>query len=108
MASEHTKAPWTYQRAMNYEGFSIAPQGTVVTLAAVQFCHGPAVTIECHNFPGETEANARRIVACVNVLEGISTEEIEQGVLRNVIVKIAEELERFKYRRPKPDSVPAP
>jgi len=32
-----------------------------------------------------TEANARRIVACVNACEGLSTEALESGALRKVI-----------------------
>jgi len=31
---------------------------------------------------GQDEPNARRIVACVNALEGIPTEELEQGLIQ--------------------------
>jgi len=40
----------------------------------------------------EAEANARRIVACVNACEGIPTEALEAGVVRELV----EALERCK------------
>ncbi len=46
----------------------------------------------------EDEANCRRIVACVNVLAGLTTEEIENGILKQVIEKVAEALDKFKAK----------
>lgn len=68
--SKHTPGPWTYQPARNYEGFSIAPRGTLPTLAAVQMPHGNPrlINITAFNFPGETEANARLIAAAPDLL----------------------------------------
>jgi hypothetical protein len=62
---EAVSRPWEYGKARNYEGFYIAPQGTLPTLAAVERC-GDRLNIQCFNFPGQTEANARLIVRAVN------------------------------------------
>lgn len=43
-------------------------------------------TVE-HGDPVELEANARRIVACVNACAGISNEALEAAAIRNGIVK---------------------
>jgi len=42
---------------------------------------------------GEEEANARRIVACVNACKGIPTEALEAGVLKGVLEVLADILE---------------
>lgn len=52
-----TPGPWGYGMASNYEGYYVSPANRLPTLAAVQ---GP---ISVHNFPGQTEANARLIAA---------------------------------------------
>lgn len=38
----------------------------------------------------EQQANARRIVACVNALEHISTEDLESGRMQNLAVRLAD------------------
>ena len=68
----HTKGPWKFRKAVNYEGFSIHPVNTVLSLAACER-FGTNMTINCFNFPGETEANARLIAAAPELLEACET-----------------------------------
>lgn len=68
---KHTPGPWEYHPAMNYTGYSIAPLGTLPTLAACER-FGESLTITCFNFPGSTEANARLIAAAPDLLESLS------------------------------------
>jgi hypothetical protein len=72
---EHTKGPWTYQPAANYAGFAVFPRGTLPSLASVERPKGNPETcnIECHNFPGNTEANARLIAASPDLLDACQT-----------------------------------
>src|ERR1700687_3987469 len=44
-----------------------------------------ALLDDCHAAESEREANARRIVAAVNACEGIPTEALEQGVVRELL-----------------------
>ena len=66
----HTPGPWEYWPASNYEGFAIAPRGTLPTLASVERC-GHMVNIQAHNFPGQTEANARLIAAAPDMANAL-------------------------------------
>lgn len=65
MGAQHTPGPWRYGYANNYDGFYIAPDVSLPTLAAVQV-DGRA---NVFNFPGQTEANARLIAAAPELLE---------------------------------------
>lgn len=67
----HTPGPWTYHPAANYVGFAVFPRGTLPSLASVERPRGNPETckVQCHNFPGETEANARLIAASPDLLE---------------------------------------
>lgn len=71
--SKHTAGPWEYSTAMNHVGFSIAPVGTLPTLASVERPKGnrETVNVQCFNFPGETEANARLISPSPDLLEAL-------------------------------------
>ncbi len=44
--------------------------------------------------PNVGRANARRLVACWNALEGISTEALEQGMLEDLIADVRKILDR--------------
>lgn len=73
--SEHTKEPWSQQYDDNgfYEIMG-APQGMIA--------------FTCRE--GHTdEANARRIVACINALEGVSTEHLEKYGIPDFAEKIS-------------------
>lgn len=66
--SNHTKEPWLCDKrtvyALNKKGFNIFS----------------AVVQDCRTSNSELEENARRIVACVNACEGISTENLEDNL----------------------------
>lgn len=66
--SGHTPGPWEYYPARNYKGFEIAPKETGPSLARCM-AFGVNMTIECYNFPGDAEANARLIAAAPELLE---------------------------------------
>lgn len=68
-----TPGPWEYFEARNYVGYAIAPKGTLPTLASVERPRGNErlVNVNCFNFPGETEANARLIAAAPELLEAL-------------------------------------
>ena len=68
----HTTEPWAYD-------------GSDVVATIDQF---PTVIADCINHASivrhNAEANARRIVACVNALAHVSTEQLESGELLNM------------------------
>jgi hypothetical protein len=68
----HTPGPWRYGHANNYDGFYIAPDVSLPTLAAVQ-TDGRA---NVFNFPGQTEANARLIAAAPELLGALEKAEL--------------------------------
>lgn len=78
--NKFTPGPWEYGKATNYEGFYIAPKGTLPTLAGCER-FGKNMTVCCFNFPGETEANARLIAAAPELLEALENlvETVEQA-----------------------------
>jgi hypothetical protein len=67
IVERHTPGPWRYGRATNYDGFYIAPDISLPTLAAVQ----TDGRVTAFNFPGQTEANARLIAAAPSLLEAL-------------------------------------
>ncbi len=73
-----TAGPWEYGKAHNYVGFYIAPKGTLPTLAAVERCGAGQMTIQCFNFPGDTEANAAMIAAAPTMYSYIQ-KKAEEG-----------------------------
>lgn len=87
--SEHTKGPW----AVNFTKFS-----------EVRAENG-AVIARCVKLTSLTnlEANARRIVACVNACEGISTEHLINNLpIRELVTRHSEalrEIEALKAER---------
>lgn len=72
--NEHTKEPWSVaEEAFDNDGIHESVIRGLDGRAAI------AVTLEFGpNNPGMREANARRIVACVNACAGITTEVLEQ------------------------------
>lgn len=66
---QFTPGPWRVCDSDNLSGFSIAPENTLPTLACVERCSDGNVHIECYNFPGSTEANARLISAAPDLLQ---------------------------------------
>lgn len=76
MEKKHTPEPWAIRRT--WDGKPVLD------------IEGP-LPDHCHEiarlpiFTTRVEANARRIVACVNACAGISTEDIESGKLGNIL-----------------------
>lgn len=66
----YTKGPWKHRIAVNYEGFSIHPVNTVLSLASCER-YGENIAINCFNFPGETEDNARLIATAPELVEAL-------------------------------------
>ena len=65
MSEKYTRGPWKTEG----EGIHALIRGGDATIVAVR-----------HRLPADVhEANARRIVACVNACEGISTENLEDN-----------------------------
>ena len=79
----HTPEPWSLQR--DYNGH---PDGIVAGKSDVV----QTICYEDHSEIDWTEADARRIVACVNFMQGTDTETIEQYLADNTIYN-----EGFEY-----------
>ena len=75
--SNHTKAPWLFDGKVVY---ALNEKWVNIFSAFVQ---------DGKTGEDELKANARRIVACVNACEGISTETLEQGSTLAKITKSA-------------------
>ena len=87
--SEHTKEPWGVVSEKWYLNGqpSIVGRNGAGFAVALMAPWGPAV----NDSVDKREANARRIVACVNACAGIPTEAIEAGVvdaLRKAVVNL--------------------
>lgn len=91
-----TPGPWEYRKAQNYDGFCIAPRGTLPTLAACEG-FGEKMTVECFNFPGQTEANAALLAHCRNEFADL-LKIVEQIVYANGASR-----ETIEYARTKLD-----
>jgi len=72
----HTKGPWHKGRAYECEDWIIFARGIPWQLAYLR-------DDKRANWP--LEANARRIVACVNALEGFDIAAIEAGVVKQLV-----------------------
>ena len=81
--SEHTKEPWGVVSEKWYLNGqpSIVGQNGAGFAVALMAPWGPAV----NDSVDKREANARRIVACVNACAGIPTEAIEAGVVGELV-----------------------
>ena len=85
MIEKYTKGPWQLS----------APEGRYDTWLILCSAPHEVVHIAPRFKSGERdkeqeEDNARRIVACVNALEHISTEDLESGRMQNLGVRLAD------------------
>ena len=80
--SEHTKEPWIFEAPdADFSGIIIGKHGGEVV-------------------DGEfTEANGRRIVACVNACEGMGDPEKEIALLRAELAELRKDAERYRFAR---------
>ena len=78
MSAQHTPGAWTVG---GLDGRIIGPLCDERQFGGGEITRQKAVCTVIDRV-GETSANARRIVACVNALEGLSTEDIEAGKLQ--------------------------
>ena len=78
--AEHTKGKWVVDEDNEY---------LVAIMVGDCFCY--IADCDSTNYSGQfdkpasDEANARRIVACLNALEGIPTEALETGITKELI-----------------------
>ncbi len=72
---KHTSEPWQFGH-FGTESFWIGPNETTVSVAFVPH--------DCDSARDESRENARRIVACVNALEGVPTDWLESFKIGNV------------------------
>ena len=95
----HTPEPWQQKHDYNLEGAvriianvdaDIDHTGTHYTYDTVAICHD-----DFDETLPNAESNARRIVACVNALSGISTEAIEAGGVQELAQLLADCLVRL-------------
>lgn len=77
----HTPAPWH-----NPCGEAIFSSDGKVCIGETQY--GPIGGINHAKDRAEARANARRIVACVNVLAGLSTEVLESGTREEIAAEL--------------------
>lgn len=88
--SDHTAGPWGY--ALCHEATPHYEIGPLDEDGRVDLIESVAVTVSGYApaLVREAEANARRIVACVNACEGLSTEALEQGVVGELLAALKE------------------
>lgn len=75
--TKHTPEPWRFICANDETGH----EPCIMRCDAIGLVSAPQHPAD----EAEDEANARRIVACVNACAGISTEALESGALREVV-----------------------
>lgn len=68
MSTKHTPGPWVISSSL-----LVCNQEAKIVTNCTPMLDVPSISISIH----EAIANARRIVACVNACEGISTETLE-------------------------------
>ena len=87
MADEHTPEPWgLHGPAAN----STIYPGEIQCIGSTK--HTEPIAL-CMDYLMSAQANARRIVACVNACKGLTTELLEDGVEAAVQALISERLQ---------------
>lgn len=84
MSEQHTPEPWLVSKRTV---FALNERGTNIFSALVQ---------DAHTSTEELEANARRIVACINACAGFSIEELEGASLFNDSISAQDEIDSLK------------
>jgi len=87
--AKHTKEPWNVYRSNRHETYDIEGEDDCI-MQLWRLCE------ETHNvIPYDNaEANARRIVACVNACRGLPTKELEDIGLVGAVGTVIADLER--------------
>lgn len=83
---EHTREPWKYGKELS------ASAGEWLISVDAGSCWRGNPIAETRPATGDEQANARRIVACVNACAGVTTKELEQG---GFVAGLIERLERL-------------
>jgi len=84
---EHTKEPWSLGEWIDDQERYIDAVNGDKDLNFTKW-EGLAVVFGSDDFPGgheKCEANARRIVACVNALQGVDTETLEKAISLGIV-----------------------
>ncbi len=71
--NKHTRGPWRHQQGYNNVFTTSDPENGVGSTIVI----ATALASQVAGGADEADANARRIVACVNACEGFSIEELE-------------------------------
>ncbi len=77
---EHTREPWVYHSGMIWKPERKDNQMSEDDIPIARMARETSGTI-----PTERDANARRIVACVNACKGHSTEMLKRGYIGVII-----------------------
>lgn len=94
MSDKHTPEPWSLSDAKNAAGVILGgPSRSLHTGTTVQSQIASACLQEWMT-SGERDANARRIVACVNACRGLSTDVLERMPTGGLLNATAELLTR--------------
>ena len=97
--SEHTPEPWMV--ANNTDIFPVGDTKARKHIADCDTSNAPLENDGTNDMTDldydETRANARRIVAAVNACEGISTEALEAGAVRDLVAVVDELLYSAAY-----------
>lgn len=91
--TKHTATPWVIKKVKTSCGYcyKIGSQEIVDKDHSGSVCLYDDNTTFNETPHEEIEANAERIVACVNACEGIETSDLQQGVLLNGLINAMKE-----------------
>lgn len=109
--TQHSLEPWTWipeETDTDWDGSEF-----ISSPAELRDANGKSVfTVDMDEYLGLSSENARRIAACVNACEGIPTEALEEGVVRELVealealvVELEWEIGEEKWGRD-PDALP--
>jgi hypothetical protein len=89
--TSHLPGPWTYNFDRPFGIVNIiAPDPTGKNPQGIYIAEIDCDDVGCLTSYEQHEANTRRIVAAINACEGIRTEALEQGIVRELLQALEE------------------